>query len=357
MHRPTTLHAHAATGLGRLPDARLGAPAGSRLDELSRVALRQLGRTNIQLSPLGLGCWQFSQRRGLLGRFWEMVDDATVRQTVSTALRWGINWFDTAEVYGGGRSESCLARALEALGTLQKDVVIATKWWPLLRGAGSIPASARASQTRLNPYPIGLYMIHQPWSYSGFRAQVDGMARLAEDGRIGAVGVSNFNARAMRRADEMLRRRGLVLAANQVKFNLLDRRIETNGVLEAARDLGVTLIAYSPLEHGLLSGRYHSGALNARTKPGPRKFMGSFQARGLRRSRALVEELGRLAESFEVTPAAVALNWIIHRHGQVMLAIPGATRPKQVEANAAALRFRLTAEQLALLDDLASLAS
>lgn len=178
---------------------------------------------------------------------------------------------------------------------------------------------------------------------------MDVMADLVEQGKISAVGVSNFSARSMRRAHAALARRGLPLASNQVKYSLLDRRIERNGVLDAARELGMTIIAYSPLEMGLLSGKFHRDAELLKSRPIGRRFA---LRRKIERSRPLVAALEEIADRRGVTPAQVALNWIINAHEDTVVAIPGASRPPHAQESAGAMAFILTQEEISRLDEL-----
>ena len=159
---------------------------------------------------------------------------------------------DTAEVYGWGASETALTSALASLG---KDALIATKWWPAFRTAGSIPRVIEEQLQRLKH--IDLYQVHQPFGFSSVEKEMDAMASLVAKKKVRYIGVSNFNARKMRRADVQLRKHDLRLISNQVLYNLLDRNIESNGVLDTAKELGVSIIAYSPLKQGILTGRFH----------------------------------------------------------------------------------------------------
>ena len=210
----------------------------------------RLGRPEIVITPIALGCGQFSRAHGYVGRYWEDLPAERIREIVALSLRGGINWFDTAEVYGWGRSETALSAALRENGVAPGEVVVATKWFPFPRTARSIVRTIGARLKALGGYPIDLHQIHAPASFSGVGGEMRAMARLVREGRIGSVGVSNYTAGQMRRAHAALEREGLALSANQVKYNLLDRRIERNGVLEAAKKLGITVIAYSPWPRG-----------------------------------------------------------------------------------------------------------
>ncbi len=313
---------------------------------------RQLGQTAHHVSPIGLGCWQFSRRRGLVGKFWEDLDQERMNAIVRASLDGGIDWFDTAEVYGKGASEEALAVALRAADKQDGEVLVATKWWPTLRRAKSITATIGERQQRLGGYHIGLHQVHQPLSVSSVAKQMNAMADLLEQGAIGAVGVSNFSERRMRAAHQALQARGHVLATNQMHYSLLNRAIEGNGVMDAAKELGITIIAYSPLEQGLLSGKFHDDPSLIRSRPGFRRYMPAFRAKGLQRSLPLIEALRRIAAAHAATPAQVALAWLLAFHGESVVAIPGATKVAHVADNVGAMRLELTPEELAELDTL-----
>jgi aryl-alcohol dehydrogenase-like predicted oxidoreductase len=313
-------------------------------------AQRRLGRTELRVTPIGLGCWQFSKGQGLVGRYWTILDDAEIQRILARAMEGGINWFDTAEGYGNGESERALARGLRDLGKSPGEVVIATKWNPFLRRASSIPATISVRLANLIPFPIDLYQIHNPLSVSSIESQIRAMARLVEDGKIRYAGVSNFSKGQMERAQRALLEVGLPLASNQVRYSLLDRRIEQNGVLAAAREHGIAIIAYSPLAQGILSGKFHDDPDLIRRRSGFRKYMTAFKPRGLEKSRPVIDALRRIAPEYGATLAQVALNWLISRHGETVVAIPGATQADQVHDFTAAMSFRLSDGDMEELD-------
>jgi aryl-alcohol dehydrogenase-like predicted oxidoreductase len=265
---------------------------------------------------------------------------------VKAALEGGINWFDTAEMYGFGHSERTVAAGLRAAGKDDKDVVIATKWSPMLRTAGNIQQSISKRIEALNGYVIDLYMVHNPYGFSSPEAEMDAMANLVEAGKIRAVGVSNFNKKQMRRAHAALEKRGLPLAVNQVQFNLMNRKIETNGVLEAAQELGVTIIAWAPLGSGVLTGKFQDPARYKQAPLGRRVMM----RKDLKRSRPLMAALEGLAERHNATPSQIAMSWVVSIHGKTVVAIPGASAVHHAEQAAKAMKINLSEEELTGLD-------
>lgn len=316
------------------------------------MKLRRLGRSEIEISAVGLGCWQFSEGSGVAGGFWEALPADTVQEIVDASLRGGINWFDTAEAYGNGRSEKALAAALTRLGKKPGEVVVATKWFPFPRFASHIKKTIDERISCLSPFPIDLHQIHQPFSLSTVGAQVNAMAELVQEGKIKTVGVSNYSEKRMRAAHAALARRGVPLVSNQMQYSLLDRRIESNGVMAAAKELGITIIAYSPLAQGLLSGKFHEDPSLIKSRVGPRKFLPAFRAKGLERSRPLIEELRKIAAAHGATPSQVALNWLMQFHGDTVVVIPGATKRRHAEENVGAMQFTLSSDELRRIDEL-----
>lgn len=315
------------------------------------MPLQNLGRTQIKISPIGLGCWQFSGGASLVGMYWGNIPQSTVNEIVSTSLQNGVNWFDTAEAYGFGASERALSTALQMAGVKPEDAIIATKWLPIGRFASSLLTNIDIRLRELHPYRISLLQVHQPLSFSSIESQMKALAQLSKNGKIKSIGVSNFNLNQMRRAAEALAKYGLVLASNQMPYNLLERSIEQNGVLEYAKQNGITIIAYSPLAQGILTGRFHDQPELVHRLNGLRKFRPAFQPASLRRTQPLIDELKSIAAFHKVNPAQVALRWIIQFHGEAVVAIPGASRPEQARQNAAVMKFSLTTQELNRLEE------
>ena len=313
-----------------------------------RVQLRPLGKSGIRITPIGLGAWQFSKGQSFNRFFWKSLSEETQNAIVQAALDGGINWFDTAEAYGFGRSERGLSHALQAAGRSDGDVVIATKWMPFGRTAASIGKTIDKRQENLAPFHIDLHQVHNPSSFSQPEDEMDAMADLVLAGQIRAVGVSNFSAGQMLRAHSRIQAHGLPLASNQVKYSLLDRQIEGNGILEAARALGITIIAYSPLEWGVLTGKFHDNPGLVKRLPLVRRVS---IGRMLEKSEPVIMLLKEIAAAHGVKPSQVALNWLVSFSGQTVVAIPGASKPHHAREAAGAMGFTLSDEELARLDE------
>lgn len=286
-------------------------------------------------SVIGLGTWQFGSREwGYGDRYASGEAGAIVRR----ALELGITVFDTAEVYGTGRSERILG---EALGERRSEVVVASKVFPLAPFSPVVQQRAVASAARLGVRTIDLYQVHWPNPVVGDATTMAGMRALREVGLVDQVGVSNFGAARWRSAQAALGDRVL---SDQVRYNLLDRRPE-RAVLPLAQATGGILIAYSPLAQGLLSGRY-----DAEHRPADRMRRSSpaFSVENLERLAPLASVLREVADAHDATPSQVALAWVVD-HERV-LAIPGASSVAQLEHNAAAAEIDLADDERAALD-------
>jgi aryl-alcohol dehydrogenase-like predicted oxidoreductase len=209
-----------------------------------------------------------------------------------------------------------------------------------------MPAALEASLSRLRRGAVDLYQHHFPGRRVDTTRLMELMADAVEAGKVRAVGVSNYSAEQMRTAHEVLARRGVPLASNQVQYSLLHRNPEVDGVLDACRELGVTLIAYQPLASGALTGKYLDGP---RPK-GLRRLQPTFRRAELDRQRPVVKLLQSIGDKYGRTPGQVALRWLMDQEGSVV-PIPGAKNAQQAAHNAGALSFQLTADEISQLDE------
>jgi aryl-alcohol dehydrogenase-like predicted oxidoreductase len=257
----------------------------------------------------------------------------------------GLTFFDTAEMYGNGESERLLGACQRAEG---RPVTIATKFAPLPTrlSPSALWDALEASLERLGVATVDLYQIHWPYTLLERDALMDMLALAVCSGKVRAVGVSNYGAGVMRKAQARLARHGIPLAANQVHYSLLHRQPERNGVLEACRDLDVALIAYSPLEQGLLTGKYRPAGGTAPPVPGARRWNPLFSTRGRQAMEPLLTVLAGIAQRREKTLGQVALNWLLATDEHVV-PIPGAKTAQQAREHAGALGWQLSPEEYA----------
>lgn len=313
---------------------------------------QKLGRTDVHVSPIGLGTAQFAGK-GWITALTPTVPQDQVDTIVETALSGGITWFDTSELYGGGTSERGLAAGLTHAGVLPGDVTVATKWLPVARTARNIERTIGQRLDALDPFPIDLHQIHlNRGSFSSVRAQMRAMARLVQAGKIRAVGVSNFSTRQMEAAHDELAKFGIPLASNEVQINLLHRKIEGDGMLDSARRLGVSLLAYSAQRQGILTGKYHADrSLVQSVHPVRRRVMG-LNSDGLDRSQPLIDAMSEIAAGHGATIGQIALAWLVGFYDGIVVPIAGASKPSHAEEAAGALKVHLSADETRHLADI-----
>lgn len=303
---------------------------------------RVLGASGLEVSALGVGTNRWGAKRG--------QDDARVFQAFQASLDAGLVFFDTAEIYTGGESERLLG---ECIGRDRRPVVIATKFAPLPNrfSPHTLMDALEASLNRLNVETIDLYHVHWPYALMRLDALMDMMALAVRIGKIRAVGVSNFSAKQMRQAAARLARYDIPLASNEVHYNLLYRRPEVDGVLEACRELNVALIAYQPLASGLLKAQEadSSSASTSSTRPGLRSVFGKREQKRQEQMKLLQATLGEIARTHAKTESQVALNWLLQRDGHI-IPIPGSTSADHVAENVGALDWQLSEDEFAALD-------
>jgi aryl-alcohol dehydrogenase-like predicted oxidoreductase len=301
-----------------------------------------LGRSEVHVSRLGVGAMTWGDPSGV-ARFHPAklayggpagIEDE--RAALEASLAGGVTLFDTAAMYSFGAAERRLGELARG-----REVQIATKFPPGMRSrADDMPAALEASLARLGRSSVDLYMHHFPSGRVSIPRLMDHMADAVGAGKVRAVGVSNYSAEQLRTAHAALADRGVPLASIEIGYSLLDRRVETNGILDACHELGVTLIAYQPLASGALTGKYADG----RRPTGLRRFMRAFRSSGRAAAAPVVALLREMGVRHGKNPSQIALRWLIEQ-GDV-IPIPGAKSGRQAAANAEALAFRLPPDDI-----------
>lgn len=287
---------------------------------------------------MGLGAWQWGDR--VVWQYGHGYGVEEVRQVFQTSLSDGIRFVDTAELYGNGLSERLLGRFLKET---DQPVLIATKFfpWPWRLDKGALPRALKGSLARLGVDSVDLYQIHFPSPIVSIDLLMEGLVECVKGGMARTVGVSNFNHERMLAAYSALARNTIQLASNQVHYSLLNRIYEKNGTLARCKELGIRLISYSPLEKGLLTGKYNPET----PPPGSRARIYANMLQRIQPLLKLMTEIGQ--DHGGRSNAQVALNWTICKG---TLPIPGAKNAEQAQQNAGALGWRLTEEDVAKLD-------
>ena len=286
----------------------------------------------------GLGAWQWGDR--LIWQYGQTHSDEDCRAAFDVSLEAGIRFVDTAEVYGSGRSERMLGKFIQET---DQPVLVATKFfpfpWRLTRK--SLIRALKRSLERIGVETVDLYQMHQPLPPVSIETWMEAMAEAVAEGLTRTVGVSNYSQTQMLQAYSTLSRKNIPLAANQVTYSLLNRNIEYDGLLARCKELGVRVIAYSPIEKGLLTGKYTP----ENPPPGIRGRRYGDLLPKIGPLLKLMTEIGQ--EHGGKSKTQIALNWCICKE---TLPIPGAKNGDQAEENAGALGWKLTEEEVERLD-------
>jgi aryl-alcohol dehydrogenase-like predicted oxidoreductase len=299
----------------------------------------ELGKSGVQVSPLGIGTWAWGD--GLYWGYGSNYGEADLKQAFDETLADGIDFFDTAEVYGFGKSERFLKQFREA-SPQGRTAKIATKFFPLpwRLTKGQLLGALRGSLKRLGLQTVDLYQVHWSVPFPTVDMVMDGMAEAVHKNLTRAVGVSNYSTAEVLRAHARLATHGIPLASNQIQYNLLQRNPDFDGMVDVCAQLGVTIIAYSPLKFGVLTGKY------SETKPLPGARGGQFGPAYLKAVEPLLALLREIASKNGKTVPQVALNWVMQRGA---IPIPGAKNLKQAKENAGALGWTLSAADMEAL--------
>jgi len=312
----------------------------------------KIGKSDVTIqSRIGLGIWSWGNTSFWNDSDWDDAKRAAAKETFRAASAAGVDFWDTAEAYdypqGVESSEKMLGEFIAGEGdALPVKPVITTKFAPLpfKSGPEAVEKALRSSNEKMGVECTDLYLIH--WPFLGREDHIEGLARCYEKGLCKAVGVSNYSADQLRDAHSQLAARGVPLAAAQNQYSLLWQNPENNGLLKACEDLDITLMAYSPLCQGLLTGKYDSNNLPV----GPRGRIFKPLAEEMDPLLTMMREIGEANGG--KTPTQVALNWLLAT-SPVVVPIPGANRPAHAEAVAGAVDWEMDAQDVQRLRETA----
>jgi aryl-alcohol dehydrogenase-like predicted oxidoreductase len=307
----------------------------------AQIPRRTLGRQNLSVSAIGLGCMGMSD-------FYGPADHKTNLAVLHHALDVGVNFLDTADMYGVGRNEVLLA---EVLRTRRNEVVLATKFGNVRAPTGEllgidgrpeyVAAACDASLQRLRVDHIDLYYQHRVDPKVPIEDTVGAMARLVDAGKVRHLGLSEASAATLRRAAAVH-----PIAALQSEYSLWTRDVE-NDVLPTARELGIGFVAYSPLGRGFLTGAIQN--IDQLAKDDWRRLNPRFQAENFDQNQRLVGAVAEIATEKRSTPAQLALAWLLHQ-GPDIVPIPGTRKVERLDENAAAAHVELSNAELDRID-------
>lgn len=308
---------------------------------------RQLGNSDLEITPIGFGSWAVGGGKWEFG--WGDQDDNESIEAIHRALALGVNWIDTAAVYGLGHSEEVVARALRSRPEKPYVFTKNSLVWDEQRNvtnslkASSIRKEAENSLKRLGVEAIDLYQIHWPNPETDIEEGWSEMAKLQKEGKVRYLGVSNFNVEQMRRVQKIA-----PITSLQPPYSLIKRDVEKD-ILDFCLQNNIGVIAYSPMQSGLLTGRMTPERIAKLPDDDWRRNDQEFKQPRLSRNLQLVDLLTNLGEPHSVSPGVVAIAWTL-RHPAVTAAIVGGRRPSQVNEIIDAAEFRLSESELAEID-------
>ena len=305
---------------------------------------RTLGKSELRVSAMGLGCMGMSE-------FYGRIDDEEAYRTVHRALDLGINFLDTADMYGRGKNEEFVGRAIRER---RREVILATKFGVIRGEDGSflgrngspeyVPIACEASLRRLGVDHIDLYYLHGPDDKIPIEETIGAMARLVDKGQVRYLGISNIQPEGIRRAFA-----AHPVVALQSEYSIWDRAVEAE-VIPLCRELGIGFVCYSPLGRGVLTGRIKD--VEALDKDDARRIHPRFLGENFQKNLLLVNRIEELAREKGCSPAQLSLAWLLAQ-GEDIVPIPGTKTLKYLEENVDALNIHLTTEDLARINEAA----
>ncbi len=314
------------------------------MTQTASLSLRTLGNSDLELTPIGLGTWAIGG--GDWSNAWGPQDDADSIAAIHRAVDLGVNWIDTAAVYGLGHSEEMVGRAIKSLSRKPYIFTKCSLRWHADRSvynslkASSLAEEVEASLKRLQVDTIDLYQIHWPKPEDEVEEGWETLARLQEEGKVRWIGVSNFSVDQMKRAMKIA-----PITSLQPPYSMLRRAIEAE-ILPFTQANGIGVINYSPMLSGMLTGKMTTERAANLAPDDWRRKNKEFNEPRLTQNLRLVELLREIGNGHGVTPGVVAIAWVLHNTA-ITGAIVGGRSQKQVEETAAALTFRLTEEEFA----------
>jgi aryl-alcohol dehydrogenase-like predicted oxidoreductase len=312
------------------------------MTSLDSRSLRTLGNSDLHLSAIGFGAWAIGG--GDWSYAWGPQDDNESIAAIHRALELGVNWIDTAAIYGLGHSEEVVARALKSASSRPYVFTKCGIRWDANRTsyrslkAASVSEELENSLRRLGVETIDLYQIHWPDPESEIEEAWEALARFRKQGKVRWIGVSNFTVEQMKRVREID-----PITSLQPPYSMLRPAIEAE-ILPFVRDNGIGVISYSPMVSGLLTGKMTAGRIAAMPADDWRQKGIEFKEPRLSRNLRLVDELREIGNRHSVSPGVVAVAWTLHNPG-ISAAIVGGRSAKQVEEVSLALNFRLSEEE------------
>jgi aryl-alcohol dehydrogenase-like predicted oxidoreductase len=308
-----------------------------------KFATRTLGNSDLHLTPIGYGAWAIGGGNWEFG--WGSQDEGEAIAAIERALDSGLNWIDTAAVYGLGHSEEVVGKALK--GRAKKPLVFtkcSMRWdenrqiYRSLKAA-SLQEEVEASLRRLGVDTIDLYQIHWPNPEGEIEEGWEALAKFKEQGKVRYIGVSNFSVAQMKRIQAIA-----PITSLQPSYSLLNRNVEAE-ILPFCQANHIGVINYSPMVSGLLTGKMTADRIRNLPEDDWRKRSANFQSPKLERNLALVELLRQIGQQHGVEPGVVAIAWTL-RQPAITAAIVGARRPDQVDGVLPAATFRLSESEI-----------